>query len=88
MNINDNELIVNKEDDFMRTIEKIIRTNTYDRDKFIKMQNDKLANLRAISNINDATQKAKAKQKVIEDLQHIGVLDENGEIAKPYRIED
>ena len=58
------------------------------RDDFLIIQNNKLEELRNIHNIIDPVQKAMARQKVIENLQHIGVLDENGEIAKPYRIED
>lgn len=59
-----------------------------DRDDFLQIQNNKLEELRNINNIIDPVQKAIARQKVIENLQHIGVLDEDGEIARPYRIED
>ncbi len=66
-------------------IENILIAENIERNRFIKQQNKRLEELRQI-----AQQKKRAQQKkqVIKKLQNAGILDERGEIASQYRIED
>lgn len=63
---------------------KIERAET---DAFIKQQNKRLAQLRAIERRKKEGKRIQTKP-IIEELQRAGILDENGDLAIPYRDEE
>ncbi len=68
-------------------IEKIIRFERAETDAFIKHQNKRLVQLRAIERRKKEGKRIR-KKPIIEELQRAGILDENGDLAVPYRDEE
>ena len=64
-------------------IERIIRFERAETDAFIK----RLAQLRAIERRKKEGKRIQTKP-IIEELQRAGILDENGDLAIPYRDEE
>lgn len=85
MNISNNKRVK----DMSSTIIGIIESDGAERKAFIEIQEKRIAKLKAIvakkqngKNIN------KERTQIIAKLKAAGILDENGNIAERYRIED
>ena len=68
-------------------IERIISIERAETDEFIKQQNKRLEQLKAIERRKNEGKKIH-KKPIIEELQRAGILDEHGNLAAPYRDED
>lgn len=79
----------NKEqgDNMAATIEKILISQLAERNNFLKKQDKRLSQLKAI-----AKRKMEGKQiqkgRIISKLQRAGILDQNGNLSDPYKLED
>lgn len=69
--------------DMAVVIEKIIMVERSDTDAFIKLQQKRLRQLQAIQK-RKAEGKNIKRGKIILELQASGILDESGNLAKPY----
>ena len=77
-----------KIDDIMTVaVEEIASTNMQGRNDFIKKQNVRIRQLRAIEDRKNQGRHIH-KGPIMKKLQRAGILDQNGEIAAPYRKEE
>lgn len=68
-------------------IERIISFERAETNAFIKRQQRELEKLRAIEQ-KKTEGKAIRTKSIIEGLQNAGILDKNGNLARPYRDEE
>lgn len=68
-------------------VEKIISRDTSDRNAFLKKQNKRIKELKAVESRKKIGRCVRQKQ-IIEKLKRAGILDQNGDIATPYKYEE
>lgn len=71
----------------MSIIEQIIRYERADADEFMRLQRQRLIQLKAIQK-RKSEGKTIRRQIILKELQQAGILDENGVLAEPYRKEE
>lgn len=71
----------------MSIIEQIIRYERADADEFMRLQRQRLMQLKAIQK-RKSEGKTIRRQIILKELQQAGILDENGALAEPYRKEE
>ena len=67
-------------------IEQIIRYERADADEFMRLQRQRLIQLKAIQKRKSEGKNIR-RQIILKELQQAGILDENGALAEPYRAE-
>lgn len=61
-----------------------IQTNSAEQEQFMRLQNERLARLRALSEASPQEQNA-CRKEVVKGLQEAGILNKSKKLAKEYR---
>lgn len=81
------ELKKKQGDNMAATIEKILISQSAQRNDFLKKQNKRLLQLKEIEKRKIEGKQVQQK-RIISKLQRAGILDQDGKLSAPYRLED